>query len=152
MYAPVVVTIFPEYYPVIFARFEGETSVEDADAFNDFLRESMSRATENGDDVVALIDSLATTKVSPAVRKSFADLIRSVEKAWYQRMVGVVVLYENVLMRGALTAISWVSPLALDILAARDLNQGRELLLKAYNKAGVEPPAELDRCVKEQAS
>lgn len=132
-------------FPLVYFRFTGETTMEDARVMMQQQDELLTRAAAEGVRLFVISDNTATTKTSPEVRKYLGDAARSVSDQYHQHLASFVIIASNMLVRGAITAIGWVAPERIKrVKAAKDFEEAVAIMRQKAEEAGLAfPEAEL---------
>ena len=138
------VIIDDRYLPVLISVWIGQADMENARWYNAENRRVMQELVDRGQPYVMISDAAAAERPTPAVRKYFAELADdNVEGSEVLSLANYVVITSAV-MRGALTAIGWISERAARINSVGSLQEAIERALMDLDAAGVPRPDGLD--------
>jgi hypothetical protein len=154
-----IVFLDDAHFPVVIATWVGEASLLTAEAYIAWFKAQIARAEEEEVWLIAISDSRLAGRPDATVRRYFADEIGSTEGRRLMSKQTSLVVHDSQLLRGALTAISWLVPGVDKLPTARTMHasfeQVRRLLRdKAQTFPGtLEPdnyvnPAEQDELAK----
>lgn len=97
-------------WPIVYARFEGEATVEGFDEYARWVEVQIKRAVKTNERFVNITDTRGKMQVSPEVRRHMADWVaRQEETGLSAASLGSIVVVDSMIIRGVMTAISWVS-------------------------------------------
>lgn len=108
--------------PLVRIRYVGDYTNDELDDFLDELDRLLRRPGRK----LALIDLLDSNVSPPMQRRRQADWIARNERVLRRDFAACAIVLDNPLLRGAVTAIFWISPLPLPthIAASRQEAQG----------------------------
>ena len=132
------------YAPVLISIWRGRSELENVKwhwaEHNAIIEEFVRR----GQRFVLVSDASEAERPSPTVRKFFADSSDASPKEWADFTLANYVVFTSAVMRGTLTAISWVSERAARIKTAASVQEAIERALADLDAAGIPRPAGLD--------
>lgn len=132
------------YFPVLIATWSGRANETTVRAFYDWSARVMRRARQEGARVVQISDAGQAERPDPVVRKLLAQLADAQSEEHEGVTIATIVVLESAVLRGAMTAIGWLTRRSLDVVSVADMptaiRRARELL----TKAGQIPPSHLD--------
>jgi hypothetical protein len=94
-------------WPLVRITFRGNASDDEFDGYLARMTQLVSR----GQKIATLLDARGTGAVSPVQRKKQAEWQKRHADALRRNVVGTAFVIDSSLVRGALTAILWLSPL-----------------------------------------
>jgi hypothetical protein len=103
------------YGPLLVTTFIGVIDLEAARWFEEVHTRAILRQVALGRRVVSVNDSTQTGSPTPELRKFWSEMAERTSPTVLTAMLGTFVVLDSALMRGALTAISWLSPVLRDI-------------------------------------
>lgn len=101
-----MVELEQDQFPILVARWSGDTTSADVDTFFSWLEGHIRRARAGGTRL-ALINVADTQRSNPEVRRQLTDRAKSLEG---NDDVGTWIVLNNLMVRGILTAIQWMDP------------------------------------------
>ena len=111
-----------QYWPVIITTWFGEANEA---AITRFFVENdarvFARAQRERTPVVLISDAAHAERPSAKVRKVLADKTSSQSKDVEDLTLGSIIVVENALIRGAVTAMSWILPRMKDMIVVGDI-------------------------------
>ncbi|HEY1098858.1 MAG TPA: hypothetical protein VGF99_08010, partial [Myxococcota bacterium] len=97
-------------WPIAYARFTGESSLEGFQRYTAWLEAMVERARREQCRFVCVNDARGTSMVSAEVRRAMAAWVSDHGKTAFDGVaLGTIVVVDNVIVRGVMTAISWVN-------------------------------------------
>jgi hypothetical protein len=97
------------HFPILIATWFGEPTESLVRAYFAWSDEVAREAIENGQRYVIISDNAHARRPSPTVRKLVATLIDEGPAAETDRVITSFVVFESALVRGAVTAMQWLS-------------------------------------------
>jgi hypothetical protein len=120
-------------YPVLCMQGIGPASQSELD---DVTR-TFAKVFERGGPIVCISDSRRASH-DPVQRKILGLWANHIKELYGSRMLAVVIVLDSALMRGALTAINWISPPLIPQPTAADIREAVALTKKFYESASVD--------------
>jgi hypothetical protein len=130
-------------HPVIVTTWFGEATVPIVDEYYGWLGPRMAKARASGERLVLLNDTFAVERPTPMVRKRLADKTSAQNKEDGKAMIGSVVVVENVLIRGAVTALGWILPSLSESDFVGTLEEGIDRCFAILAREEVRTPSNL---------
>ena len=96
------------FFPILIATWYGDATEEDVDGFFDWQTRLADRARAVGTQYVMVTDASAAARPKPSVRRRVAQRTNEMPDVKAINAAAYVVL-DNPLIRGALTAMQWIS-------------------------------------------
>ena len=133
------------HYPLLISRWEGTlTSQAARDSFV-AVHEVFARAQARGELVWSVVDAIDTQRPDALTRKTLQEINDDGE----QRYPGVLrkptyAAMTNVIIRGAVTAMRWISTSIIDLEAHATMEEALTAALASMRAAGIEPELPLD--------
>jgi hypothetical protein len=131
------ITLIDETYPFILQGFPTGPKTEPAliDLFRR-MSEIAQRAVENG--TVHVVVAVGDEHFTAAERKVVAECMSQAPREEAERVVGAFAVIENPFARGVLTALRWLAPNVIPVVAASTTDEAIELAKACLQKAGVD--------------
>lgn len=98
------------HLPIVITTFRGNIELDMAQWHHGVTSSVLHPRFRNGQPTIYVTDARAMHVPSAVVRKYWADIMKENE-AMMNRLLGNWVIMDNPIMRGALTAIEWFTPL-----------------------------------------
>jgi hypothetical protein len=136
------VVVCDDHFPVVIATWFGKPDVETINFYFEWQARRLARARDEETKVVTIIDVLDTERPPASVRKTLADQSEAILGEFDELIVHSWVVVDNVLVRGALTAISWITPMRIS--TSRRTREALEEGCRALLSAGIGLPSSLD--------
>jgi hypothetical protein len=128
--------------PLVFLTWFGEPTEPLVRSYFEWNAGMLTRAKERNRRLVTINDAFATDRPSPKVRQLLVDLAKE-QPPWARQMTlqGFVVV-ESALIRGAVTALSWLDPnLMSGSKVVPSIEAAIEAALAVLDEAGIPRPA-----------
>lgn len=138
------VVIDDRYMPVIISQWRGQATLELARWHAEHTQAMLDECIRNNQKYVLVSDASLAERPPPAVRKFFAEFAESGGERQQELALASIIVISSAIMRGALTAVGWVSERAARMDTVATMQVGLERALKALDAAGLERPAGLD--------
>lgn len=116
----------PRFAPIYVSTFRGDLDLDTVRWHDTMANAAFQAALARGQAVVYVVDARRMELPGPLVRKFWGEEVVS-RKAIVDAMAGLFVLVNNAPLRGALTAVRWLSLGASKIEAAATLTEAVEL-------------------------
>mgnify|MGYP001347076277 CR=1 FL=1 len=129
------------FYPVVFIKWWGEMNEPLVRAAFRWLDEVNAQARADGIKVVSVNDSRMSKRPPATIRKLMAELI---DETGHDDALPSIVVMENPLIRGAMTAMRWLSSREWKVETTADVPAGLRRALALLAEAGVAGPRGLD--------
>jgi hypothetical protein len=136
------ITLIDETYPFILQGFPAGPKTEPAllDLFRR-MSEIAKRAVESG--TVHVVVAVGDEHFTAAERKVVAECMSQAPREEAERVVGAFAVIENPFARGVLTALRWLAPNVIPVVAASTTDEAIELGKACLQKAGVAVKADV---------
>jgi hypothetical protein len=131
------ITLIDETYPFILQGFPAGPKTEPA--LRDLFRrmsEIAQRAAESG--TVHVVVAVGDEHFTAAERKVVAECMSQAPRDEAERVVGAFAVIENPFARGVLTALRWLAPNVIPVVAAGTTDEAIELAKACLLKAGMD--------------
>lgn len=139
MRPPMTISLDLESYPFILQGFpRGPKPETEIHALFDEMEIVGRRAVEGG--LVHVVIAVGDEGFSAAERRIIAARMAAAPPAEAARVVGAFAVIESALARGILTALKWLVPSAIPIVAAETTDEAVELAEACLRAHGVVPP------------
>jgi hypothetical protein len=140
--APMSITLIDETYPFILQGFPLGPKTEPAlrELFQR-MSEIAQRAVESG--TVHVVVALGDEHFTAAERKVIAECMSQAPRVEAERVVGAFAVIENPFARGVLTALRWLAPNVIPVVAAGTTDEAIELAKACLRRAGVDVHADV---------
>jgi hypothetical protein len=131
------IALIDETYPFILQGFPVGPKTEPAllDLFRR-MSEIAQRAVENG--TVHVVVALGDEHFTAAERKVIAECMSQAPREEADRVVGAFAVIENPFARGVLTALRWLAPNVIPVVATSTTDEAIELAQACLRVAGVD--------------
>ncbi len=139
------VVLDDRHFPVIITKWIGTLTEDQMRAYFEHTAQLLGRAKMEGLKVLQVSDATETERPPATVRKAISEL-NDVQTEHFGDVVlkPNYVAMDNVLLRGTVTAINWISRNALDVEAHRDMPSTLEAALARLDSEGQARPPGLD--------
>jgi hypothetical protein len=127
-----------EHFPVVFSFFAGQvdgTSAEEISAKN---LELIQRAAAEDKPFFFFINALNVETVTPPARKLLAEWDAGLSDEQAELMAARVVMLDNLVVRGAISAMSWFSPRMRALVGVKSFDEGVTSLRESMREHGAE--------------
>ncbi len=138
------VIVDDRYLPVLISVWSGQANMETARWFKAENQTQMEAIVARGQPYVMISDASNAERPQPAVRKYFAELSDDAVEGSEALSLGNYVVITNAVIRGALTAIGWISERAARMTSVASMQEAIERALADLDAAGVPRPPGLD--------
>ncbi len=135
-------------HPVIVTTWFGEATVGIVDEYYDWLGPRLAQAHATGERLVLMNDTFAIERPTPMVRKRLAEKTEAQNPVHGKAIVGSVVVIESALVRGAVTALSWILPSLSSSVFVGSIGEGIEASLTIVAREGLRAPSNLRSYVR----
>ena len=105
------VVVDDSHYPYLIATWFGAPAVDTIEFYFAWQAERLARARDEGIKVATIIDGIEASRPSPSIRKTLAELSKSILDEFDPYIVHSWVILQNPLIRGVITAITWMTPM-----------------------------------------
>ncbi len=136
-------TFDDRFLPVVVVTFSGTNNLEACRWFAARHTEVMRAALNGGERIVLITDARRVVRPSPEVRRFFAEWSSSIPPELHAVSLGSVSVVDNPPLRGALTAVSWISARARKVVAVPTMEEAVALAFELLDAAGVPRPVGL---------
>jgi hypothetical protein len=109
------VVIDDRYAPLIVASFMGETDLELGRWFVEANRKLLLQHAASGRRMLSICDATLATKPTPEMRRFWADFSNASTQTMKDATLATFIVVNSPLLRGAITAIGWLSPALRDL-------------------------------------
>jgi hypothetical protein len=130
------ITLIEETYPFLLQGFPAGPKTEPA--LRDLFRRMSGiaqRALKNG--TVHVVVAMGDENFTAAERKIIAECMAQASREEAGRVVGAFAVIESTFARGVLTALRWLAPKAIPVVAAGTPDEAIELARACLQRAGV---------------
>jgi hypothetical protein len=131
------ITLIEETYPFVLQGFPAGPKTEPA--LRDLFRrmsDIAQRAVETG--TVHVVVAVGDEHFTAAERKVIAECMSQAPRDEAARVVGAFAVIENPFARGVLTALRWLAPNVIPVVAASTTDEAIELAKACLREAGVD--------------
>jgi hypothetical protein len=123
--------------PIVTVTFDGLATDAEFDAYLD----TMSRTVlDRREMTVTILDARASGRAPASQRKKQADWLKQHEHRLRQYSLGTAFVIDSPLVRGVLTAILWVQPMATAYTIVGTLEAAERWAAEQLRAAGAAPP------------
>ena len=132
--------------PIVVTTWFGEATERIIDDYFDWFGARLARARASRERFVLLTDTYAIERPTPMVRKRLAERTKAQNPADAKAAtIGSVVVIENALVRGAVTALGWILPSLSDSEFVGSIGEAIDSSLALLAKEGLAPPPRFSR-------
>ncbi len=131
------------HFPVLIVTWFGEPTEPLVRAYFAWSDEVAREAHANGQRYAIISDNSHALRPSPTVRKLIATLIDEGPAAKTDRVVASFAVFESALVRGAVTAMQWLSRQSWNLHTTATVQHAVEGALDALAEQGIQRPAHL---------
>jgi len=131
------------HFPVLIATWFGEPTEPLVRAYFEWSDAVARDAFERGQRYVIISDNAHAMRPSPTVRKLISTLIDEGPAAETDRVITSFVVFESALVRGAVTAMQWLSRKDWNLTTSATVQQAVAGALTALKQHGLPIPARL---------
>ncbi len=127
-------------WPLVLVTFpDAQASDDDVRQFIDDQRAMLHRKQLHG----VVTDARHARVISPHQRRMMADWLTEAERLNRQYTVAMAVVSDSALVRGAMTAVTWMKEPPVPMKPFATLREGSEYVLEALRRRGVAADASL---------
>jgi hypothetical protein len=130
-------------WPVVITTWFGTPTEVLVDRYFDQHATVLERARKNSDRIVLISDTFATERPTATARKRIADRTSAHAKVAQSITLASFIVIENALIRGAVTALSWIIPSMDENELVDSIETAIDRGLAALDAAGIARPAGL---------
>lgn len=131
--------------PVLITTWFGEATVKIIDEYFDWNDARMARARATGERLVIMSDTHLIDRPTPMVRKRIAERTKASSPDYAKATIGSVIVIENALVRGAVTALGWILPSLSESRFVASIDEGVDYCQTLLEKEGLRPPPGFSR-------
>lgn len=143
---PTSVIIDERTRPLVVTTWFGEATERIVDEYFDWFAARLARGRASRERLVLLNDTFAIERPTPVVRKRLAERTKAQSQTDMRAVVvGSVIVIENALVRGAVTALGWILPTLADSTFVASIDEAMDASLALLAKDGLQPPAGFSR-------
>ena len=132
------------YFPLIISTFTGATTEKIMCRYFAWNNAQAERADRENTKFITLSDARLAKRPDATVRKTIAELSDEAPAALHERHLPSVLVLESAIVRGALTAIQWMSRNEFKTLSAPTMAAGFERVLASLAAERISIPSGLD--------
>jgi hypothetical protein len=132
------------YFPVVIVTFFGTFTEGLVDDYAAWAEQVAARAVAENTHYLTIADGRQANRPPASVRKRFAEMSDVMSESGHDRFVAAILVLESALVRGALTAIQWMSRRSLRIETVGSIDEAIDRARSRLAKAGAAFPAGLD--------
>lgn len=126
-------------FPITYARFEGEATITGFDEYTAWLDAVTARAAARGQRFVTIIHAPGKVQIGADVRRHIGQWTS--QQTPTDTVVGSIVVFDSAVLRGVLTAVSWVSPKQMQrVDSVATVAEAWQLATTMLQRAGIQPP------------
>src|SRR5690606_26182016 len=134
------VVVDARYAPLLITTWVGAPSETQVRRYYDWLNERVEEARANDQQIVTVADARDADSPTATVRRLFAELADESFERHRGVLHGHVAVLSGTILRGALTAVSWMMRRGPAIQVEAQLSTGIQRALAQLGQLGVEPP------------
>lgn len=127
-------------WPIVIATWFGEPSEALVEKYFAHHATLLERARGWGERIVLVTDTFATERPSPRARKRIVELTEAQPKDTLELTVKSYIVIESAIMRGVVTALSWVYPKMAESENVASLAIAIERASTDLRALGITPP------------
>ncbi len=131
-------------FPVVVCTLEGELDPRLVDDLFDWIDRLVREASARGARYVMVFDAATVHRPSPAVRGRISKRVDALPPVWLELNISALMIIENPLVRGALTALSWITRAKLSVTYVASIPAAFAHARKDLARAGIQAPDSLD--------
>ena len=131
-------------YPLLVVRWFGESTETSVRRYFRWLDAMYERARAEGIQLVSINDSRLATRPPPTVRKVTAELIDASTLATDDDALPTLLVLDNALIRGAVTAMKWLSLAKWNVETVANMPDAISRAFELLDSVDVPPPAGVD--------
>lgn len=135
------VVIDPRAWPIVIATWFGEPTEMLVDRYFAAHDGLLDRARRSRERIVLVTDAFATERPSAKARKRITDLTAAQPADVATITVASYVVIENPMIRGVVTALSWVNPKMAESQNVATITIALDRALASLDAAGIPRPA-----------
>jgi hypothetical protein len=142
------VVVDDRYSPLIVTTFLGETDLTLGKWFEEVHRRLILSQGVQGRRVLSIIDATRSIRPTPDMRRFWAEMSERTTPSMKEATLATFLVVDNALLRGAITAISWMSPSLRDLESFANIEAAMNEAFQRLARAGTpvaKLPAELAR-------
>ena len=139
-FADAHLTFDDRYFPIVVMRWDGLADIEAAKWGMDHLAGASKTAVARGTRLVSISDARRARRPSAEVRKYFAAESARGLPEQADVVINTYVVLDSALLRGALTAIGWLSPSVQSVKTTATIEEAIEQALQDLEANGVARP------------
>ena len=130
-------------WPIVYARFEGPSTVEGFAEYAAWLETLVARARAERTRFITISDTRGGLQVTPDVRRYIGQWVAGLaESGFTASTVGTIVVLDSAIVRGVMTAISWVSRAQMaDVSTQATVEGAWQQAIELASAAGLRVPA-----------
>src|SRR5690606_23599055 len=128
------------YAPLIITTFLGDANLELGQWFMEANRRVLVSQAALGRRVISIVDATHARKPTPEMRKFWADMSNGDGDSVRNASLANFIVVNNSLIRGAITAIAWLSPTLRALESFATMEEALDQALLRLSKAGIAAP------------
>ena len=134
------VVLDTRYWPVVFATWVGEPTQPAVVRYFDASDDLFVRARKERTRFVLVTDAALAGRPSPKVRKLIADETNAQPSDALELTLGSIIVVENALIRGVVTALTWILPRLRDSQTVGSIEHAIDVALRTLDDARIPHP------------
>lgn len=132
------------HLPILIVTYRGTTTERMVREYFAWMGPLYGRLAQTGDRMALITDVSAASRPSPVVRRLISEFYDHHRANQRTVCVADLAVVHSAVVRGAITAIQWLTRSDFNVTLASDLAEACALAGQALRDAGVEPPTGLD--------
>lgn len=132
------------YSPVLISIWDGQATLDAARWHDGVTNEATLRIIDGGGKLVSISDATKSIRPTPELRRYWAENLQNADPRIRENTLATYVVINSPMMRGAITAIGWLSAEARRITCVATLHDAITGALEQLDAAGLARPAGLD--------
>jgi hypothetical protein len=137
------VVVDSRHWPVVFATWFDEPTERLVRSYFDNHAKLLERARANREPFVLVTDTFATKQPSAKARKLIADLTNAQPAYAATLTIGSIIVIENAILRGVVTALRWILPRMADSESIATIGAAVDRSLQILDRSAISRPSGL---------
>lgn len=137
------VVVDARHWPVVFATWFDEPTESLVRSYFEVHATLLERARSNKEPFVLVTDTFATKQPAAKARKLIADLTNAQPAYAASMTIGSVIIIENAILRGVVTALRWILPRMAESETVGSVAGAIDYANATLGKHGIQRPASL---------
>ena len=134
------IVVDSQYWPVVFATWVGEPNESAVTRYFEASEPLWARARKERTRFVLVTDAARTGRPNAKVRKLIADKTNAQTPDTQDLAAGSIIVVENALIRGVVTALGWILPRLKDSTIVGGIEEAVTTALRLLDEQGLARP------------